>query len=380
VLKLIESSKPPCVSIYMSTSVAPAELEQNRIRLRNLLSVAEKRLIAEGLRRPEADELLKPVRALLDEVRTTPEANQGLAIFRTAGNLACWKLPRAFRDSVTVAKRCYVKPLLPVLASDGRYFVLAVSEKLVKLYSGHHEALEEVKVAGLPRDMRQALNYDQPEGLFQVRTGQPSLHSKEGAIFHGQGKGESDRAKEDLELYFREIDRAVSPYLRKHADDAPLVFCGVEFLFPIYRHVNTYPHLAEEPIAGNPERIPEATLSERARAQLAQTWDRARQEDVHRVEELVATPRVTGDLERILPACFDGAVEALFVADDVELYGRYDPATRKVDLVGDESHGDALLDLAAQQALAHRARVYVVPAATLPCGLTASALLRFAPS
>lgn len=374
-IKLIETSKPPCVSLYLSTMPAGSKRQQNRIRLKNLLVDAEKKLVQQGHRRPEAIKLLEPATALLDEINTAPDEGLGMAIIRTAANFACWKLPVAFRESVTVGPRCYIKPLVPLLISNSQYYLLAVCEKSVALYAGSPAGLDEVQLADLPRDMAHALNYDQPEGQYQVRSGQPSYRSKEGLVFHGQG--EAEHAKDDLERYFRAIDLVVAPYLKQHGHDRPLLFCGVEYLYPIYRRANTYNHLHEQAIAGNPQLMPRAELIAHASQLLAPLWNRARQQDESRLQDALGSQRATGDLERILPACQDGAVEALFVAGDVDLFGRYDSQARTLELSTADGEGDELLDMAVRYALRNKARVYVVPADQLPAGLTAAALLRY---
>ncbi|MGC9335283.1 MAG: hypothetical protein ACP5JJ_14105, partial [Anaerolineae bacterium] len=48
------------VSIYMPTHRTGDEIQQDPIRLKNLLTEAEERLSAEGLRRPDIASILKP--------------------------------------------------------------------------------------------------------------------------------------------------------------------------------------------------------------------------------------------------------------------------------------------------------------------------------
>lgn len=57
---LIEVTGKWCVSIYMPAHPIGAEQQQNPIRLKNLLTQAKKDLLVYGLRRPEAENLLRP--------------------------------------------------------------------------------------------------------------------------------------------------------------------------------------------------------------------------------------------------------------------------------------------------------------------------------
>src|SRR5680860_777342 len=58
---LINVQAAPAVSIYLPTHRVGPEIQQDPIRLRNLLQDARGRLAAEGMRGPEADALLRPV-------------------------------------------------------------------------------------------------------------------------------------------------------------------------------------------------------------------------------------------------------------------------------------------------------------------------------
>jgi len=60
---LIDKGKPPCLSIYMPTHKAGAEVQQNAIRLKNLLKEAEDRLVAGGRRAADVEKFLEPVQA-----------------------------------------------------------------------------------------------------------------------------------------------------------------------------------------------------------------------------------------------------------------------------------------------------------------------------
>jgi len=81
------------------------------------------------------------------------------------------------------------------------------------------------------------------------------------AKFHGQGVG-IDEAKEDILRYFQHIDRGLHALLKD--ETAPLMLAGVEYLFPLYQEANTYPHLLEQGITGNPDKLKAETLREKA--------------------------------------------------------------------------------------------------------------------
>ena len=125
-----------------------------------------------------------------------------------------------------------------------------ISQNRVRLLHGTRYELREVAVPRLPSDLHRALHYDQREGSYQTHSGQPQIRGKEGLVFTGQG-GEVDVAKAEIASFFKMIDAAVNDFLHSQTD--PLLFAGVDYLFPIYRQHNHYPRLLPTHISGNPD-------------------------------------------------------------------------------------------------------------------------------
>ncbi|HEX7539332.1 MAG TPA: hypothetical protein VF358_03430, partial [Syntrophales bacterium] len=111
---LIEKGKAPCLSIYMPTHKAGAEVQQNAIRLKNLLKEAEDRLVTGGRRAAEVEKLLEPVQALVKNNPFWRQQSSGLAIFLCPDFFRHYRLPVDFQPSVVLAERFHVKPLLPL--------------------------------------------------------------------------------------------------------------------------------------------------------------------------------------------------------------------------------------------------------------------------
>jgi hypothetical protein len=129
----LETRFPWCVSIYMPTHRAGRETEQDRIRFKNLLREVENRFLAQGLRSPEVRERLKDAYQLLQDGGFWKRRSDGLAVFFSAGGLRALRLPVHFEETLVISDRCHVKPLLPLLVSDSRFFILALSQNQVRL-------------------------------------------------------------------------------------------------------------------------------------------------------------------------------------------------------------------------------------------------------
>lgn len=363
--KLMAHRQGPCVSVFMPTHAAGRDGQQDALRLKNLLAQAERSLVEQGMRAPDARKLLEPVRDLPHEPNFWEKRSLGLAVFRAAEVFDRFRVPLELDEAAIVNWRFQVKPLLPLLSVGDRFFLLTLSQNRVRFFTGNKSELREVAIEGLPENMEQALNYDMIHPGTQFRTGVSTGGSgKRGAVFHGQGI-ERSATKEDLGTYFRMVDAALHPTLREVR--IPLILAGVQYLLPIYREVSSYPAIAKEELPGNADHLNSQELHAQA-LPLIQAWERARRDDaVAKYRQLAGTGRTADQLETVLQAASQGQVEILFVDRDSHCWGAYDNEAAKVRL-SDESHpgADDLLDLAASQTLLNRGSVYSLPREDCP--------------
>lgn len=340
----------------------------------------ENRLRASGLRSADVENLLEPVDALLENEHFWQYAADGLVLFRSANVFRLYQLPIPVKDHVVVSDHFYLKPLLPLLTGNERYYILAFSQNDIRLLEGTHYSVSEVELPEeFPESLAEALKYDVTDNLVRYHSSSSGAQVGKGGrravIFHGQGVGIDD-SKDNLLRYFQEIDRGLRELLRD--ETAPLVLAGVAYLFPIYREANTYPHLLEEGIAGNPDKLKAETLHERAWAILEPYALQPQHEAAARYKDARGTERASSTLREVLPAAFSGRVESLFVALDQEQWGSYDPATNTLSLHTEAEPGEEdLLNVAALQTLLHGGTVYAVERSAVPGEALVAAVFRY---
>ena len=258
-LQTLLTVKSPCVSLYLSTHRGGSE--RDSVLWKNLLGEAQERLMARGLRRPEAAALLGPARKLLEDRVFWGGVSDGLAFFLVEGFTAAFRLPLPFPPLAAVADRAHVLPLLPLFSGDGRFYLLALSQNRVALLQGTHFGVHGIDVKGLPRSLEEAMRFHDADEPLLFHT-HPALGlGRWGAVFHGHGVGVDD-VKDDLLRYFQQINRGLHELLRE--ERAPLVLASVEYLWPLYRKANSYPLLLESGVAGNPDRLSPRELHHRA--------------------------------------------------------------------------------------------------------------------
>jgi hypothetical protein len=365
------------ISLFMPTVRAGDEIQQNPIRLKNLLADAEKTLEAAGVRRPAMQALLDPAYALVDDITFWQHQADGLAIFLSEGTSLIYRLPLDLDALVIVGESFHVKPLLPFLSGDGRFYVLALSQDQVRLLQGTRYRVGEVDLEGVPTSLDEALRFDDPESRLQWHTTTDSSTSRGElpAAFYGHGVPENE-AKTRLLRYFHKVDAGVSDLLAH--EEVPLVVAGVDYLLPLYQEANTYPHLVDEGILGNPEELRAVELHEKAWAIVQPRFERARLEAAERYRQQASGELASDDPADIVPAANYGRVDTLFVAWDLQRWGQFDPATGTVTQHDEFEQGDRdLLNLAAAQTLRHGGSVYALEADEVPSETSIAALFRY---
>jgi hypothetical protein len=359
----------------MPTYRAGAETRQNPIRYKNLLRQAEEHLQAAPLPSDAVQTLLEPLRPLTADNDFWQHQSDGLALLRGPDMSRLYRLPLAFEELVVVGEHFHLKPLLPYLSDNGRFYVLALSQNEVRLAHCTRYHASEIALDHMPQSLADALRYDDPEQQLQHHSGQPIGRGQPSAIFHGHG-GRDDRAKVDILEYFRQVDRGLREFL--HDEQTPLVVAGVDYLHPLYHEANTYPHLVETGIMGNPEQWRIEMLQEQAWPLVEPIFQKAQAEARAQYERYAGTGQASYDLASIVLAAHEGRVETLFVAVGQQQWGRYDAATRhvQIDQTARESSED-LLNLAAMETLLNSGTVYAVEPDAVPAQSPIAAVFRY---
>ena len=371
---LLTDTGRPLVSIFLPTHRAGAEIQQDPIRLKNLLKKAEEELVREGMRPADARDLLAPVGDLLGDAGFWRHQSDGLAVFRSSKDLHVYRAPVMFTEFVSVSDRFYIKPLLPLLANEARFYVLALSHKAVRLLECSGDSVTEVDLPSVPKNMEEALPEEGPAPQLQFHS--RPLQGGRATRFQGHGVGADDVDDVNLERYFHRIDEGLHEVL-KH-EHAPLVLACVEYLAPVYRRITAYRHIVEKTVEGNPDGVKNEELHQKAWVIVQPHLQQARDTAAAQYKEGLAKGRASNSLADILAAAYQGRVATLFVPLGVRRWGRFRPEILEVEEHEQEHAGDEeLLDLAAMHTLVHAGTVYGVAPEEVPDQQTIAAVFRF---
>lgn len=378
---LVENPKSPCISIYMPTQKAGPEVRQNPIRFKNLIREAEERLDAIGIRHTEAVDFLKSAHEL-DTVEFWENQDQGLGIFISPDVFRYYQLPMEFQELVVVSDQFHLKPLLHLINNDGRFYILALSQKDVRFFEATRYSVKQVEVENLPKSLDEALQYDDTarEGQFRIATskGGTSNSATQPGAFHGQGSPDRDKHQESILQFCHAVDQAL--YEKIKNQKAPLVVAAVDYLHPIYQEANTYTHLVEEGITGNPENLKPEELHDEAMQIVEPLFHKKEQEAIERYLELAGadTGKASNNIKEIIPAAYFQRIDSLFVPVGRQMWGDFDPDTMSVDLHPEpEPDDEDLLDFAAIHTLLNGGTVYAVEPEQVPEQAPAAAIFRY---
>jgi hypothetical protein len=374
-LRILAAAPPGwCGTILMPTHRAGKDTEQDPIRLKNLLGEVESQFVALGMRAAAVRTILEPAARLVADGHFWRYQADGLAVFLAEDVFRYYRVPLRLDPLAAVARRFHLAPLLRLFTGDGRFFILALSQNAVRVLEGTRYGIDELSLEDLPQSLAEALPFEDRERQLQFQTGAPQAGGQRAALFHGHGAG-AEVEKDRLLRFCRKVDVGLRDLLRE--ETGPLVLAAVDYLHPIYREANTYAHLVEDRIPGNPESLSADDLHRRAWELVEPRFLEALNEAVAGYAGLAGTGRTSVDVAEIMLAAYEGRVGTLFVAG-APVWGQFDEAARTVRLSGKQQPGDEdLVDRAAMQALLQGAEVFAVDPPQMPADAALAAVFRY---
>jgi hypothetical protein len=306
-----------------------------------------------GVERGESRLLLEALNEIAAGLAPTGKA---VAIYSAPDFCRAFDLSDPVAESVTVTNHFYIKPLIPALQAERPFYVLALSQKHIRLLHCTEHSSEEVELpASVP-----------------TNAGNGGVN---GAVFSTTPDDENHL--EHLDHFYKHVSEGVAAFLRERGDDSPLVIAGVDYEIACFRRVNVCPNLVQEAVHGAPDGLKGGELHKRALEAVRSFFETPFRTALSRYEA-AGEKRSSSTVKDIVRAAFDGRVLDLVLAAGAQYMGTFDDQTRDVkghkqSLPGDED----LLNVAALQTLLHAGQVFIVPANQIPHGAPAIAVYRY---
>ncbi|MBO0693078.1 MAG: hypothetical protein J2P58_09290, partial [Acidimicrobiaceae bacterium] len=285
---------------------------------------------------------------------------RSLAVFATPHSLITFRLPNRLVANVEVADRYFIKPLLRSVTFPQVGLVLALAQGSVRVVEVAADAgAWEVSVPDMPTDVASA-----------VRKASITDRAPSGRIQGSEGQ------KVRMRQYARAIEQALRQTLA--GGDVPLILASTEPMDSIYRSVNTYPHLAERTIPGNPEAASNEELAASARIVL----DEINANTLAEVRVLwgirSGQGRTLTDVVEVARAATHGAVDTVLVDIDEQIAGTIDEETGAVTFAPESATNYGVIDEIARRVWINSGRVLAVRHEDIPGDQGVAAILRYA--
>ncbi len=362
--KLSQFTNEVCVSIFIPTQRAGHEVLEgkNRINLKSKWNEIKKQLEKKGVSSEKIKNIGKPIEELLQDQDFWRHQSDGLAVFSAEGFFDKYTLPINFEEYHYISREFYIKPLVPILNEDGRFYLLSLQLEDVALYESTQHSIGLVYVEDLiPTRLQERVGFDFKEKALQQR---PQQQSEGNTGYHGHG-GADNNKKSEIFRYFRAIDEGLGTVL--HNKKSPLVIACQDSFFPIYKEANTYQFLYGEETVGNPANMDMLDLHEKALKIIEPYFEKTKREKLKKFEDLNQTVKSSASVHDIIPAIIQGKVDTLFLANKEDIWGTYNEEKMAVEIQdGQTSKNTSLMNLAAKAVIEHGGDVFLIEPEAMP--------------
>jgi hypothetical protein len=370
-LRSLASAKAPCITALLMIP----DPRQRSAQISNIVREVEKLLKDARIDGATAASLVEPLRAMAAATEQEGDWSVGFALFRSPDIFRYFLLRDLVTEFVMVGERFQIRPLLPLLSHDQRCYLLALSQKHVRLFRCTNQSEQELQLRRLaPENLHVWLNNRIPDHVLDNRSaGGPSVGSMKGVLFGTNN--DRERHDEYLAHFFKKVDKGIHHILR--FETAPLIVAGVDSEVSIYRRVNSYPRLLDNTVHGSPDGLMLPELHDRALEIMRHTFSVPLGKVMAEYQDYRDRNRVLFSLDEILIHTQEGRVSDLLLREDAVQRGVWDECSLQVRTGNDHGSSEDLLNLAALLTISHRGQAFALKAHEMPNRADSAALLRF---
>lgn len=370
---LVDNESQPCVSLFMPAHVAGNETRQDPIQLATLLKKACAQLKVAGHPSDMIQKLLEPAWSMTRNRQADiwRHMDKGFAYFASPTLNRALRLPFSVEPSVHVANNFHVRPLTCWMSQPLEFALLVVSQNEIRLFEGDQYEMRHVDLSELPSDLRSALQVDEWTSTLQFHGHGPRSGD---TMFHGQGAGSAADFKSELATFFQRVARPLEAHLS--GNDKPLIFAGVDYLYPIFRNAFHGEALWEEHLSGNFDHATPQQLHQQVKPLLTDRASCVRRSALDQMTALRGVSRASIDPKEILIAGMLDGIDVLFLTRGAQEQGAVDEENERIILTHSDADED-LLNYAAVRTMSSGGSVYTLEADDMPDGARVAAMFRF---
>lgn len=365
IAKLHDINQEYCISIFIPTHRVGEEVlqEQDALSLKIQLQQVKKKLAKKGLQKKTIDSITAPVQKLIDENLFWRQQSDGLAIFIADHFFQKYTLPINFEAFNYVADSFYLKPLMPMFVGDGTFYLMTLELGNVKLYECTQHRVNEIIIEDLiPESIQESVGYDYEQKSLQFRTQQTGAGQ---VLYHGK-EAATGKRKNEIKKYFRAINDGIKPLIKDRS--IPFLLASQDYLFDMYKGINTYPNFFNKNINANLKDINALDIHELAWENISPIFDQKRKDKISQFLEAQGTGKTAIGIVEILPQAFDGKIDTLFCENPEDIFGTYKLEKNTIIATESEENDTAisLMNLAAIKTFLNGGTVYLLDKNDMP--------------
>lgn len=365
IVNLHEVNQKNCISIFIPTHRAGKKVleQEDALVLKNELKDVKIKLSERGIQNDIITKMVRPVQDLIDDSSFWREQSDGLALFIADGFYEKHTLPIYFEAFNYVSDSFYLKPLMPLFVDDGNFYLITLELSNVKLYECTQHSFTEYIIDDLvPESIQDRVGFDFEEKNLQFRTQQAGIGQ---VMYHGQ-EAATGKSKNEIKKYFRAINDGLQTVFKEQ--NRPLLIASQEYLFDIYKGVNSYPNLMQENCKVDLTAASIFEIHESAWEIMVPIFDQKKKDKIALFLDAEGTGKTAIGIVKILPTAFSGKIDTLFCENRADIFGTFKEENEMVIATASEENNNtiSLMNRAAIQTFLKGGSVYLLDKEEMP--------------
>ena len=362
-LKSLAAQNPKlAISIYLPLHKSGAESRKDSVLFSQLIKKAKDLALEKAYSEEEIETVLKPLRDKAIDIDFWNNLGANAGAFFASENFYTEILSEEhFREEVAVGHRFNIKQLVQMLNANQEYYIFALSKHRNRLIVCNKYDCNEVDVPNLPKDITDALGVEYSNKTLQFQsTGSGSGGKGRGEVgFHGQGSAKDDEL-DKTKRYINEVDKALYKNFLNDKN-APLIIAGVKEYLPIFQSVSEYKNIVDKAIEGNHDNTSGKELHKLSEKIIQPILSEEATKEFKLYKETRGKDSTDNDLLNIVNLAYQGRIEKLFIHNDFESWGKFDPETGNANVQEEKNiQSEDLAELATFFTVINGGKVYML--------------------
>lgn len=291
IISLHEQKDYPSVSILIPTHRTFPENQQDHIRVKNKVNEAIERLKSDNIGK-NANGIVDNIKNLESEINYK-HTKSGLAIFANNHTSQKYYLPFEVAERVIIDHTFATRDLLFSYNRSPQYYVLALSEKPTRFFSGQGNSISEIKTDGFPAFYNDGIDMPLPGG---------------------RGINKSAYRDETMKQFFRGVDKFIAPFLKD--SKAPLVLLGIERNISFYNDVTSHKENIIGERNGSYDKATESEIADIIKDITKQGFDNLRGKIISSIDAYEGAKKLGQGIDECWRLNKEGRIETLIVEED----------------------------------------------------------------